>query len=82
MLHQSNVNAIKNVLDLTMTTPTTISTMTTTISTEKRDRDGERKEKIMTCRYTLLCETGKACRPIFNGSKKQAFSRFNLLTMV
>lgn len=52
------------------TIPTTISTMTTTISTK------EDEKKIMTCHYTLLCELGKACRPIFNGSKtKQSRTR-------
>lgn len=58
MLHQSNVNAIKNVLDLTMTTPTTISTMTTTISTEE-------EKKIMTCHYIQLCETRKSLQTHF-----------------
>lgn len=60
------------------TIPTTIPTMTTTISTEE--------EKIMTCHYTLLCEPGKACKPTFDGSKtkqngEKSVSRFNLLTM-
>lgn len=76
MLHQSNVNAIKNVLDLTMTTPTTISMMTTT-TTSTHTRTHTQKNHDLSL-YFALWETEKACRPIFNGRAKQTrifFSR-------